>query len=122
VRGGDASVFLEGGRTALGITCTHADGERRSRSERPLRPESGRCFGHGRYGVEEAARYFFGKSIADVGVGEAVLLAGLLQQPERLSPYKHPDAAKKRQIYVLGQMARLEYIYDARSQALAYWW
>jgi penicillin-binding protein 1A len=77
------------------------------------------CFGHGRYGVEEAARYFFGKSIADVGVGEAALLAGLLQQPERLSPYKHPDAAKKRQIYVLGQMARLEYIYEDEAKKLA---
>ncbi len=77
------------------------------------------CFGHGRYGVEEAARYFFGKSISDVDVGEAALLAGLVQSPERLSPYKHPDAAKKRQIYVLGQMVKLEYIYDDVAQKIA---
>jgi penicillin-binding protein 1A len=76
-------------------------------------------FGHGRYGVEEAARYFFGKSIADVDVGEAALLAGLVQSPERLSPYKHPDAAKKRQIYVLGQMARLEFIYEDLAKKIA---
>jgi len=76
-------------------------------------------FGHGRYGVEEAARYFFGKSIADVEVGEAALLAGLVQSPERLSPYKHPDAAKQRQIYVLGQMAKLEYIYEDEAKKLA---
>jgi penicillin-binding protein 1A len=76
-------------------------------------------FGHGRYGVEEASRYFFGKSISDVDAGEAALLAGLVQSPERLSPYKHPDAAKKRQMYVLGQMARLEYIYDEQAQKLA---
>ncbi|HEY5285341.1 MAG TPA: transglycosylase domain-containing protein, partial [Polyangia bacterium] len=76
-------------------------------------------FGHGRYGVEEAARYFFGKSIADVDVGEAALLAGLVQSPERLSPYKHPDAAKKRQVYVLGQMAKLEFIYEDVAQRLA---
>ena len=76
-------------------------------------------FGHGRYGVEEAARYFFGKSIADVDAGEAALLAGLVQSPERLSPYKHPDAAKKRQIYVLGQMAKLEFIYEEVAKKIA---
>jgi penicillin-binding protein 1A len=76
-------------------------------------------FGHGRYGVEAAARYFFGKSVSDVDAGEAALLAGLVQSPERLSPYKHPDAAKKRQMYVLGQMARLEYIYDEQAKKLA---
>ncbi len=76
-------------------------------------------FGHGRYGVEQAARYFFGKSVSDVDVGEAALLAGLLQSPERLSPYKHPDAAKKRQIYVLGQMVKLDYIYEDEAKKLA---
>jgi penicillin-binding protein 1A len=77
------------------------------------------CFGHGRYGVEEAARYFFGKSISEVDVGEAALLAGLVQSPERLSPYKHPDAAKKRQTYVLGQMAKLEFIYEDVAKKIA---
>ena len=62
-------------------------------------------YGHGRYGCEEAARYFFGKSVRDVNLAEAALLAGLPQSPERLSPRKHPDAAKTRQRYVLGQMA-----------------
>jgi len=76
-------------------------------------------FGHGRYGVEEASRYFFGKTISDVEVGEAALLAGLVQSPERLSPYKHPDAAKKRQIYVLSQMAKLEYIYEDVAKKVA---
>jgi penicillin-binding protein 1A len=76
-------------------------------------------FGHGRYGVEEAARYFFGKSISDVDTGEAALLAGLVQSPERLSPYKHPEAAKKRQIYVLGQMAKLELIYEDVAKKVA---
>ena len=76
-------------------------------------------FGHGRYGVEEAARYFFGKSIADVDVGEAALLAGLVQSPERLSPYKHPDAAKKRQIYVIDQMAKQEFIYEDAAKKIA---
>ena len=62
-------------------------------------------YGHGRYGCEEAARYFFGKSVRDINVAEAALLAGLPQSPERLSPRKHPEAAKTRQRYVLGRMA-----------------
>ncbi len=41
-------------------------------------------YGHGRYGCEEAARYFFGKSVRDIDLAEAALLAGLPQSPERL--------------------------------------
>ncbi len=67
-------------------------------------------YGHGRYGCEEAARYFFGKSVREVSLAEAALLAGLPQSPERLSPRKHPEAAKTRQRYVLGQLAERGYI------------
>ena len=69
-------------------------------------------FGHGRYGVEEAARFYFGKDIDNINVGEAALLAGLPQSPTRLSPIepKNRERAKRRQIYVLEQMARHGYI------------
>ena len=76
-------------------------------------------YGHGRYGCEEAARYFFGKSVRDINLAEAALLAGLPQSPERLSPRKHPDAAKTRQRYVLGQMAAHGYIEQATADRLA---
>jgi penicillin-binding protein 1A len=76
-------------------------------------------FGHGRYGVEEASRFYFGKSVGDIDVAEAALLAGMLQSPTHLSPYRHPEAAKKRQTYVLGQMAKLEYIYEETARKLA---
>jgi penicillin-binding protein 1A len=61
-------------------------------------------YGHGRYGVEEAARYYFGKSVKEVTVGEAALLAGLPQSPNNLSPHTHPEAAKNRQIHVLRRL------------------
>lgn len=73
-------------------------------------------FGHGRYGVEASAQYYFGKSISDVNLSEAALLAGVLQAPERHSPYKHPDAAKARQMYVLGQMAKLDFISEEQAK------
>jgi len=76
-------------------------------------------YGHGRYGCEEAARYFFGKSVRDINLAEAALLAGLPQSPERLSPRKHPDAAKTRQRYVLGQMAEHGYIDQAAADRVA---
>jgi penicillin-binding protein 1A len=76
-------------------------------------------YGHGRYGCEEAARYFFGKSVREIGLAEAAVLAGLPQSPERLSPRKHPEAAKTRQRYVLGQMAERGYIERKVADKLA---
>jgi penicillin-binding protein 1A len=76
-------------------------------------------YGHGRYGCEEASRFFFGKSVRDIGVAEAALLAGLPQSPERLSPRKHPEAAKSRQRYVLGQMTERGYLDRATADRLA---
>ncbi len=69
--------------------------------------------GHRRYGVEEASRFYFGKGVRDLSVGEAAMLAGLVQSPERLSPAKHPDAAKARQKYVLRRMVEVGFL-DAR--------
>jgi penicillin-binding protein 1A len=67
-------------------------------------------YGHGRYGVEEASRYFFGKPVSKINLAEAALLAGLPQSPARHSPLNHPAAAKKRRRYVLRRMAELGYI------------
>lgn len=70
-------------------------------------------FGHGRYGVEEAARHYFGKGVRDVDLGEAAMLAGLPQSPARLSPIRHPERAKTRQRYVLGRMLENGWITQA---------
>ena len=69
--------------------------------------------GHRRYGVEEASRFYFGKSVRDLSVGEAAMLAGLVQSPERLSPVKHMEAARSRQRYVLRRMVE-ERLLDPR--------
>lgn len=60
--------------------------------------------GHGRYGVEEAARYLFGKHAAEIDLPEAALLAGVVAAPERYSPRKNLELAKARRHYVLNQM------------------
>ena len=54
-------------------------------------------FGHQRYGVGEASRFYFGKDPAKLTLGEAAMLAGLVQSPMRWSPVNHPVRAKERQ-------------------------
>ncbi|HEX7668653.1 MAG TPA: PBP1A family penicillin-binding protein [Polyangiaceae bacterium] len=60
--------------------------------------------GHGRYGIEEAARYYFGKKARALELPESALLAGLVAAPERFSPRRSPERALERRHYVLGQM------------------
>ena len=74
-------------------------------------------FGHGRYGVAEAARFYFDKAPRDLTLGEAAMLAGLPQSPNRLSPLRNPERAKKRQRYVLDQMAQNGFIAREAAEA-----
>src|SRR6478736_4522557 len=52
--------------------------------------------GHGRYGIEEASRYYFGKKAKDLDVPEAALLAGLVASPEKYSPRRDETKALAR--------------------------
>jgi penicillin-binding protein 1A len=60
--------------------------------------------GHGAYGVEAAAENYFGKSAKDLNLAECAILAGLPQAPSKYSPFRYPERAKQRQIYVLNRM------------------
>jgi len=60
--------------------------------------------GHGRYGVEEAASYYFGKHVDRLDLAESALLAGIISAPEHYSPRKSEKLALERRRYVLGQM------------------
>lgn len=62
------------------------------------------------YGVEAAARVYFGKHVGELNLAECALLAGLPQAPSRHDPYDYPDNAKMRQKYVLGRMLELNWI------------
>ncbi|MEK7308649.1 MAG: PBP1A family penicillin-binding protein [Nitrospirota bacterium] len=67
-------------------------------------------FGHGAYGVEMAARAYFGKSVSDISLAEAALLSGLIKAPNRYSPYNDFDKAKGRQYVALKRMEEEGYI------------
>jgi penicillin-binding protein 1A len=61
-------------------------------------------FGHGRYGVQEASHFYFGKDVEKLTLAEASLIAGIPQSPTNLSPRNHPQAARRRQLFVLSQL------------------
>ena len=66
--------------------------------------------GHGRYGIQEAARFYFGKNAKTLRLDEAAALAGLVASPERYSPRKAPGRALERRTYVLNQMLEKGFI------------
>jgi penicillin-binding protein 1A len=63
-------------------------------------------FGHARYGVSEASRYYFNKPITQLSLADAALLAGIPKGPALFSPITHPEAARSRRSYVLGEMVK----------------
>lgn len=67
-------------------------------------------FGHGLYGVETASNYFFSKTIEDITIAEAAMLAGLVKAPNGYSPINHPDKALERRNIVLQSMEDAGYI------------
>ena len=73
--------------------------------------------GHGNYGVEAASRYYFGKSIKDVTLAEAALLAGIVQRPEDQSPFRNPALARARRATALRRMRAENYITEAERVA-----
>lgn len=75
-------------------------------------------FGHGRYGIQEASRYYFAKNASQLTLAESAMLAGIPQAPARLSPRSNPEAAKRRQEYVLSQLlAKRETYWPDLSEA-----
>src|SRR6516225_6419141 len=60
--------------------------------------------GRGSWGVEMAARSYFGKSAKNLTLAEGAMLAGLLKGPSYFNPDRHPERAKERLAYVLGRM------------------
>jgi len=71
--------------------------------------------GHGAYGVEAASRVYFGKSVKDLTLEEAATIAGILQLPERQSPYTNPKWATQRRNYALQRMAVEGFVTQAQA-------
>ncbi len=74
-------------------------------------------FGVGVYGLGTAADRYFSKDIADLTLGEAAMLAGLLRAPEANNPINSPENAEARRNIVLRQMAQHGFVTPAQAQA-----
>lgn len=61
-------------------------------------------------GVERASQYYFGKSVKDINLAEASLMAGMFQNPVKYNPYRYPENCRKRQKVVLNLLVRHGYI------------
>ncbi len=69
-------------------------------------------FGNLTQGAQAASRFYFGVDVADLSLGQAAFLAGLLKSPTYYNPLKHLTRALKRQKYVLDQMHQSGVITD----------
>jgi penicillin-binding protein 1A len=69
------------------------------------------------YGFAAAAQTYFGKSLEELSVGEAAMLAALPKAPSSYNPIANPQRARQRQQYVLRRMKDLGYITDVEYEA-----
>jgi penicillin-binding protein 1A len=74
-------------------------------------------FGNGAYGIEAAAREYFGAPAVELELHHAALLAGLLRSPATYDPRRHPRAAMRRRAVVLDRMADQQMISRAQAHA-----
>jgi membrane peptidoglycan carboxypeptidase len=74
-------------------------------------------YGDGAYGVEAAARHYFGVHASRLTLTEAATLAGLVQSPSATDPVQHPEAAQARRNLVLARMRALDELTAAQYDA-----
>jgi 1A family penicillin-binding protein len=74
-------------------------------------------FGHGWYGVESAARHYFGKSASRLSLAEAAALAAMPKGPALYDPLKYPDRVRQRRNVVLSLMANQGFITQAQASS-----
>ena len=61
-------------------------------------------YGHGKYGIETASKYYFGKSAKDLTLAEAAMLTGIPKSPSNYSPFVNLEKATQRQQMILKSM------------------
>ena len=74
--------------------------------------------GHGVYGVESGSRLFFGKSVGELSLEEAALIAGVFRGPSLYSPYTNPKGTLGRRNHVLNRMVEEGYIGKAAGKTV----
>ena len=73
--------------------------------------------GNRAYGFASAAETYFGKSLKDITIAEAAMLAGLPKAPSAYNPISNPKRARSRQLYIIERMEENGYITAAQAKA-----
>jgi penicillin-binding protein 1A len=94
--------------------------ERRYSKERILELYANQVYmGSGVYGLEAAAGYYFGKEAKELAICETAMLAGLIRNPGRYNPFKHPERASARKRIVLRRMVSEDYLTPEEAERIA---
>lgn len=72
-------------------------------------------FGNGSYGVQDAARTYFGVDAKDLSLSQSAMLAGMVQSPSRLNPFNNPDEVLDRRNTVIDAMVSTESVTPAQA-------
>lgn len=75
-------------------------------------------FGHGIYGIENAAQYYYGKSAKELDLNESSMLAGVINGPTYFSPLNDESAARKRQTVVLNALIDCDLITKQQKETV----
>ena len=73
--------------------------------------------GNRAYGFASAAETYFGKSLKDITIAEAAMLAGLPKAPSAYNPISNPKRARSRQLYIIERMEDNGYITATQAKA-----
>ncbi len=74
-------------------------------------------FGHSAFGIESAARFYFGKSAGGLSPAESAMLAALVKSPNRYSPFRDSEKCRARRDLVLSLMREQGYLTPAEEEA-----
>lgn len=72
---------------------------------------------NGNYGMQTAAKSYYGKDLKDLSLPQVALLAGMPQAPNQYDPYSHPEAALQRRNLVLKEMLDMKSISNKQYEA-----
>ncbi|MBP3913130.1 MAG: penicillin-binding protein, partial [Lachnospiraceae bacterium] len=72
--------------------------------------------GAGTYGVQAAAKKYFGKDVRDLTLSESAVIAGITKNPSKYNPIRHPEENAERRERILRKMVEQNYITEAEMQ------
>ena len=113
----DAAIQQTTSRKLTEITTAEDVNDALSKDEIITRYLNLVTFGHGSYGIQDAARTYFNSTAKDLTLSQAAMLVGMVQSPSSLDPYANEQEVKARRDLVIDQMLDQGYIDSGAAQS-----